>query len=125
MICPACGGNGFIRIPGLPDPLEPSQNPYAIEKEITCPTCEGQGELADGANVKHCPACGEPLEPDQNWCSEHRAAEQVTLPTYPALCVICSGKGYNEVQEYSYAKLRFETKQIPCADCEAEGYNQT
>lgn len=74
MICYECNGNGFIRIPGIPDPFETSQNPFANEKEITCPTCEGQGELADSPNVQHCSACGEPIAQDREWCDEHYAA---------------------------------------------------
>jgi RecJ-like exonuclease len=38
MICPECNGNGFIKIP---------------EKEINCPTCEGDGELSDTPSSKH------------------------------------------------------------------------
>lgn len=46
MICPECSGNGYIRVPGAPDPWETSQNPYAKDREINCPTCGGQGEVA-------------------------------------------------------------------------------
>lgn len=79
MICPECNGNGFIRIPGLPDPFETSQKPFANEKEITCPTCEGQGEFADKPNAKHCSACGEPIGEDRDWCDEHREAAFIEL----------------------------------------------
>jgi hypothetical protein len=47
MICYECSGNGFIRIPGLPDPFETSLPPFAQEQEINCPTCKGQGEITD------------------------------------------------------------------------------
>ncbi len=121
MICPDCGGNGFIKISGTSPDWESNQN--AQEKEITCPTCEGEGdgEIPATPAAKHCPACGEPLKGEQTWCDEHKAAALFEVPTYPALCVICNGKGFNEIREYSYANLKFETKQIPCADCDGSG----
>jgi DnaJ-class molecular chaperone len=65
MICPECHGNGFIKIP---------------EKEINCPTCEGDGELPDTTlHAKHCPACGEPIGEDQDWCEEHKAAAFIKM----------------------------------------------
>jgi predicted amidophosphoribosyltransferase len=51
----------------------------AARSEITCPTCEGQGELADKPNTKHCPACGEPIGEDRDWCDEHREAAFIEL----------------------------------------------
>ncbi|NJM67813.1 MAG: hypothetical protein HC851_20170 [Acaryochloris sp. RU_4_1] len=75
MICPECNGNGYICIPGTPDPWETSQNPYTNEKEINCSTCEGQGELPDEMPSNYCSACGEPIAAGQRWCEEHRGAE--------------------------------------------------
>jgi RecJ-like exonuclease len=79
MICYECQGNGFIRIPGLPDPFETSQNPFANEKEINCSTCEGNGELPDTPHTKYCSACGEPIGEDQDWCEEHKAAAFIEM----------------------------------------------
>jgi DnaJ-class molecular chaperone len=69
MICPECDGKGLIRIPG--------QNPLENEKEITCPTCEGDGELPDTPAAKHCPACGEPIAANRDWCDEHKGTALV------------------------------------------------
>ncbi|MGB8700067.1 MAG: hypothetical protein WCD18_11680 [Thermosynechococcaceae cyanobacterium] len=80
MICPECSGNGFILLPGEPDPWETSQNPFANVREVNCPTCEGQGELSDNPATNHCPACGEPLKDRQAWCNEHKAAERLEVP---------------------------------------------
>jgi RecJ-like exonuclease len=77
MICPECDGKGFIRILGQPDSWETSQNPFANEKEITCPTCEGDGELPDTPAIKRCLACGEPIAADRDWCDEHKDAALV------------------------------------------------
>jgi DnaJ-class molecular chaperone len=74
MICPQCAGNGFILLHGEPDSWETSQSPFAQEREVNCPTCEGQGELSDTPALNHCPACGEPLDEGQGWCDEHKAA---------------------------------------------------
>jgi predicted amidophosphoribosyltransferase len=74
MICYECAGNGYILLPGEPDLWETSQNPFAQEREVNCPTCEGQGELSDEPALNHCPACGEPLKDEQRWCDDHRAA---------------------------------------------------
>jgi DnaJ-class molecular chaperone len=116
MICPQCAGNGFVQIPSM---QESDQSPF----EINCPTCEGQGELSDVPVLNHCPACGDPLKDGQVWCDDHRAAGLLEVPTYPALCVICSGKGFNEIREYSYASLKFETKQVPCTNCDGQGHD--
>lgn len=65
MICPECEGVGFITITG-------------VKGLISCPTCEGEGELPDEAPTGHCPACGEPLfNKDQKWCDFHASAEQL------------------------------------------------
>jgi RecJ-like exonuclease len=72
MICPNCHGNGYIKIPGTSNNWEINQN--AQEKEINCPTCEGDGEISDTPAAKHCHACGEPIEKDQDWCDEHKGA---------------------------------------------------
>jgi DnaJ-class molecular chaperone len=77
MICPECVGNGNIRIPGTPDVWETSQGPFANEAEINCPTCEGDGELADTPYTKHCNACGETIAEDRDWCDEHKDAALV------------------------------------------------
>jgi hypothetical protein len=74
MICPEYQGNVYIRIPGSPDPWETSQNPFANDREIICPTCEGYGKISDTPAAKHCPACGEPLREGQDWCDDHSAA---------------------------------------------------
>jgi predicted nucleic acid-binding Zn ribbon protein len=74
MICPECSGNGFILLPGESDPWETSQNPFANEREVNCPTCEGQGKLSDNSATNHCQACGEPLKADQVWCDDHQGA---------------------------------------------------
>lgn len=118
MICPECNGAKLISLI-KPDLWEAAFDTFA--GEITCPTCEGDGEIPDTAAAKHCPACGEPLKGEQTWCAEHKGAALFEVPTYPALCVICNGKGFNEIREYSYANLKFETKQIPCADCDGSG----
>lgn len=74
MICPECSGNGFIKL-ATTNSLEASQLSFTDLAEIDCPTCEGQGELSDDPALKHCPACGEPLEVGQAWCNEHKLAE--------------------------------------------------
>jgi hypothetical protein len=60
MICHQCNGLRFIDVPGMTG--------------VSCPTCEGLGELSDEPALNHCPACGEPLKDEQVWCDEHRAA---------------------------------------------------
>jgi DnaJ-class molecular chaperone len=72
MICSECSGNGFIQIPSMWE----SKSPFTEMVEINCPTCEGQGEISD-KTVKHCPACGEPIAEDQEWCAEHLSAALV------------------------------------------------
>ncbi|MBW4554185.1 MAG: hypothetical protein KME35_24245 [Aphanocapsa sp. GSE-SYN-MK-11-07L] len=47
IVCPECNGNGFIRIPGEPDPWETSQNPFANEQEINSPSPRQVGQLID------------------------------------------------------------------------------
>lgn len=74
MICPECSGNGYIRIPGVPDPWETSQSAIVNEREINCPTCEGQGDLPDVLPTNYCPACGEPIPDDWGWCEDHRGS---------------------------------------------------
>jgi DnaJ-class molecular chaperone len=69
MICSECSGNGFIKILGA--------SPNNQETEINCPTCEGDGELPDTPAAKHCPACGEPIAADRDWCDEHKGAALV------------------------------------------------
>jgi DnaJ-class molecular chaperone len=78
MICPECCGNGFIKIPGDPDPWETSHTPFSKEIELNCPTCEGQGKIPDTPPEKHCPACGEPLDADQIWCEQHQGAALIS-----------------------------------------------
>lgn len=61
MICPECNGEGGVRVPGLPDPWETSQSPFANEREIVCPTCKGKGVLSEAIegdrNPPLCPGC--------------------------------------------------------------------
>jgi RecJ-like exonuclease len=71
MICPECSGVRRISLI-KPDVWEAAFDTFA--GEITCPTCEGDGELPDTPIAKHCLACGEPIADDQDWCDEHKGA---------------------------------------------------
>lgn len=43
-----------------------------------CPICEGFKTLPNPLLYsKNCPACGEPILPNEKWCIEHRAAHQL------------------------------------------------
>ena len=61
MECPECRGLRAIKLPG----------PYAW---MSCPTCEGEGELPDAPATNWCPACGEPIPASEQWCQFHSAA---------------------------------------------------
>jgi ribosomal protein S27E len=69
MKCPECDGQRIIHIPA-----EPGKH---YRYDLTCPTCEGTGELPDSAEFpNNCPACGEPIHADQKWCDHHSEAEK-------------------------------------------------
>jgi uncharacterized CHY-type Zn-finger protein len=71
MICPECNGEKVIHLI-KPDMWDEIYDTFI--GEIICPTCEGYGEVIDSAASKHCPACGEPIGVNQDWCEEHKAA---------------------------------------------------
>lgn len=64
MKCPGCNGLKQIKLPA----------PYTWS---ICPTCEGEGELPDRLPTKWCPACGEPIKENQEWCGFHAAADSL------------------------------------------------
>jgi len=75
MICAQCAGNRVIEITSM---WESTQSPFTNMVEITCPTCEGDGELPDTSAAKHCLACGEPIPAGLDWCAEHQGAAFVS-----------------------------------------------
>lgn len=71
MICPECSGARLISLI-KPDLWEAAFDTFA--GEITCPTCEGEGEIPATPAAKHCLACGEPIDASRDWCDEHKGA---------------------------------------------------
>lgn len=65
MICPQCNGEKMIHI---------SAEPGIHQRyDVVCPICEGTGVLVDLIEFPNsCPACGEPIRADEEWCEFHK-----------------------------------------------------
>lgn len=68
MKCPECHGLGMIHIAATTE-----HRRY----DIICPTCEGKKVLPDRSRFpSNCPACGEPILANQEWCEFHKEAKK-------------------------------------------------